>query len=175
MKFLLHTNKTMCAWNFNVFYPQSPEVELWVYRWTFYPFFFSFSTPLWPWVLRCVCALVLYSTVTGEEDGFRGLLNPYSTPCVVSVWQVLLVWWQNVELTFCSKKHFGALPKISDWIWKYVQIRHGFPFLKWCDTSQSVQQFGMLELSKVGCKDFVSFSERSRSRTLQCTQKYVQM
>ena len=24
------------------------------------------------------------------------------------------------------KTHFGALPKIRDWIWKYVQICHGF-------------------------------------------------
>ena len=89
-------------------------------------------------------SMVQYSTVTGEVDGVRGWLTPYSTPCVVSVWQVLLVWWHNVELTFCSKKCrkitflkplFGALPKIGDWIQKYVQIRHGFPFLKWCETS----------------------------------------
>ena len=60
----------------------------------------------------------------------QGWLTPYSTPWVVSVWQVLQFWWQNVELTFCSKKleitffksFFGALPKISDWIRKYVQI-----------------------------------------------------
>ena len=25
-----------------------------------------------------------------------------------------------------NKKLFGALPKIGDWILKYVQIRHGF-------------------------------------------------
>ena len=97
-------------------------------------------------------SMVQYSTVTGEEDGVRGWITPYSTPCVVSVWQVLLVWWQNVELTFCFKMLkitffktlFGALPKISDWIRKYVQIRHGFPFLKWCDTWQSVQWFEYL-------------------------------
>ena len=54
---------------------------------------------------------------------------------------VALVWWQNLELTFCSKNAtnyffkplFGALPKIGDWIQKYVQIHQGFPFLKWCD------------------------------------------
>ena len=75
--------------------------------------FFSYPSPHLCDCGSCaVCApLVLYSTVTGEEDGFRGLLNPYSTPCVVSVWQVLLVWWQNVELTFCSKKHFGGTSK----------------------------------------------------------------
>ena len=28
---------------------------------------------------------VQYSTVTGEEDGVRGWLTPYSTPCVVAV------------------------------------------------------------------------------------------
>ena len=64
---------------------------------------------------------VQYSTVTGEEDGVRGWLIPYSTP----------LWWQNVELTFCFKKMlkitflkplFGALPKIGDCICKYVQI-----------------------------------------------------
>ena len=26
--------------------------------------------------------------------------------------------------------YFGALPKIRDWIQKYVQIRHGFQFSK---------------------------------------------
>ena len=30
----------------------------------------------------------------------------------------------------------------GDWIQKYVVKEHGFPFLKWCDTSQSVQRFG---------------------------------
>ena len=58
-------------------------------------------------------SMVQYSTVTGEEDGVRVWLIPYSTPCVVSVWQVLLVCWQNVELTFHLKNaenHFFKTP-----------------------------------------------------------------
>ena len=40
--------------------------------------------------------------------------------------------FKNTENHF-KKNLFGALPKISDWIRKYVQIHHGFPFLKWCE------------------------------------------
>ena len=39
------------------------------------------------------------------------------------------------------KPIFGALLKIRYWIEKHVQISHGFPFLKWCNTSQLVQWF----------------------------------
>ena len=35
--------------------------------------------------------------------------------CVVSVWQVLLVWWQNMELTFCSKNAKKLLFKPPYW------------------------------------------------------------
>ena len=41
-----------------------------------------------------------------------------------------------LKITFL-KHFFGTLPKIR----KYVQIHHGFPFLKWCETSQWVQRF----------------------------------
>ena len=44
-----------------------------------------------------------------------------------------ILFQKTPEITL-KKKHF--------WIQKYVQICHGFPFLKWCDTSQSVHQFG---------------------------------
>ena len=37
---------------------------------------------------------------------------------------------------------FGPLSKMGVQFRKYVVKDHGFPFLKWCDTSQSVQQFG---------------------------------
>ena len=46
--------------------------------------------------------------------------------CVVPVWQVLLVWWQNVELTFCLKtrSHHSegppmafSVPKINQKVW----------------------------------------------------------
>ena len=96
-------------------------------------------------------SMVQYSTVTGEEDGVRGWLTPYSTPRVVSVWQVAAslvaecgtnILFKKLQKSLFKKTLFGALPKISDWIWKYVQICHGFPFIKWCDTWQSAQQFG---------------------------------
>ena len=44
------------------------------------------------------------------------------------------IWFQKtLNITFL-KTLFGALPKIRDWIQKYEQIHHDFPFLKWCDT-----------------------------------------
>ena len=96
---------------------------------SFLYFFLYFCCCLFVFLYFCICVVlylcifaffvlsfctvqygkVQYSTVTGEEDGVRGWLTPYSIPCVVSVWQVLLVWWQNVELTFCSKKHWKSL------------------------------------------------------------------
>ena len=44
--------------------------------------------------------------------------------------------------SFFLKPHFGTLSKIGSQIWKYVVKGHGFPFIKWCDTWQSVQRFG---------------------------------
>ena len=58
-----------------------------------------------------------------------------------------ILFQKHLKLLF--KNLFGPLPIIGDWIQKYVQICHGFPFLKWCDTSQSVQRFG--------CKNFGKF------------------
>ena len=74
--------------------------------------------------------------------------SPQLWPCVMTVTTVVLVWWEKLELTFVPKTLiflnplFGALPKIRDWIQKYVQIHNGLLFLKWCETSQSVQWFG---------------------------------
>ena len=62
--------------------------------------------------------------------------------------------FNNIYKKKLKKKSFGALSKIRDQIQKYVMKDHGFPFLKLCDISQSVQQFCMLELSEVGGKDW---------------------
>ena len=69
-----------------------------------------------------------------------------------------ILFQKTQKITFL-KHLFGALPKIGDWIQKYVQICHGFPFLKWCETSQLVQRFG--------CKRSLKWVFQRRSRTLQ--------
>ena len=70
---------------------------------------------------------VQYSTVqysTVQEDGVRGWITPYSTLCGVTVTGAAsLVAECGTKITFL-KPLYGALPKISDWIRKYVQIRH---------------------------------------------------
>ena len=68
-----------------------------------------------------------------------------------------------LKITFLNPL-FGALPKIGYWIRKYVQIRHGFPFLKWCETSQSVQRFECWSSPKWDAKILRVFRRRSRSR-----------
>ena len=40
------------------------------------------------------------------------------------------------------KAPFGDVSKNRDQIQNYVVKDHGFPFLKWCGTSQSVKWFG---------------------------------
>ena len=77
----------------------------------------------------------MHSTVqytTGEEDGVRGWLTLYSTLCDASVtgaaslvaeYGTNILFKKTQKITF-FKPPFGALPKISDWIRKYVQIRH---------------------------------------------------
>ena len=50
--------------------------------------------------------------------------------------------WQKISFKkVFLQPTFGAQTKIEDQIWKYVVKYHGFPLIKWCDTSQSVQQF----------------------------------
>ena len=77
---------------------------------------------------------VQYSTVTGEENGVWRQITPYSTLCGVSVTgaaslvaecgtNILFKKRQKVTL---KKNFLGHFPKNSDWIQKYVQIRHGF-------------------------------------------------
>ena len=46
---------------------------------------------------------------------------------------------ENKSKNSFFKPAFEALSKIGDQIQKYVVKDHGFPFLKWCDTSQLVQ------------------------------------
>ena len=71
-----------------------------------------------------------YSTVTGEEDGVRGWITPYSILCGVCVTgaaSLVAECWTNLllkkmpKITFFKTSFWG-----SDWIWKYVQIHHGF-------------------------------------------------
>ena len=48
--------------------------------------------------------------------------------------------------------YLGALSKSRDQIQKYVMKDHGFPFLKWCDTSPIGSAVLVLELSEVAGK-----------------------
>ena len=78
------------------------------------------------------CSNAQYST--GEEDGVRGWLTPYSTLCgatVTGAASLVAECGTNILFKKNTENHFflnpfGALPKISDWIRNYVQIRHDF-------------------------------------------------
>ena len=55
-------------------------------------------------------------------------------PCQISDFLIEIMWiWldpppfgKNVKIIMFLKPLFGALPRIDDWIQKYVQIHHGF-------------------------------------------------
>ena len=87
--------------------------------------------------VQCIAvkySTVQYSTVTGEEDGVRRWQTPYSALCGASVTGAAslvaecvtnILFKKMPKITF-FKPLFRALPKISDWIRKYVQICHDF-------------------------------------------------
>ena len=74
-----------------------------------------------------VCLFVLLAVIRHHPSQTSSPLQLW--PCVMTVATLALVWREKMELifvpktpkiSFCLNPLFGALPKIGDWIWKYV-------------------------------------------------------